>query len=98
MLGLHVEEAARDTIDIINNTMFGAIRFVLVERGHEPHDFMQRGGCFDIDPVARVVVDLMRDAVAWPAAEGMPEVSRSTTWHASLCYEDQGSELTQPWA
>ncbi|MGH8432476.1 MAG: hydantoinase/oxoprolinase family protein, partial [Solimonas sp.] len=31
-------------------------------------------------------------------AEGVPNGSRRITWHASLRYEDQGSELTLPWA
>ena len=149
-LGLGVEAAARGILDIINNTMQGAIRIVSVERGHDPKDFalvpfggagplhggalarligcptqlippapgvlsalgllasslraefsrscVQRGGRFDLDRIATVLAELTRDARAWLAGEGVPEASRRLSWHASLRYEDQGSELTLPWA
>jgi N-methylhydantoinase A len=38
-LGLTVEAAACGILDIVNNTMVGAIRLVSVERGHDPRDF-----------------------------------------------------------
>ncbi len=149
-LGLGVEEAARGILDIINNTMQGAIRIVSVERGHDPKDFalvpfggagplhggalarligcatqlipptpgvlsalgllasslraefsrscVQRRGRFDLDQIATLLAGLTHDAGAWLAAEGVPEASRRLSWHASLRYEDQGSELTLPWA
>ncbi len=149
-LGLGVEEAARGILDIINNTMQGAIRIVSVERGHDPKDFalvpfggagplhggalarligcatqlipptpgvlsalgllasslraefsrscVQRRGRFDLEQIATLLAGLTRDAGAWLATEGVPEASRRLSWHASLRYEDQGSELTLPWA
>lgn len=149
-LGLTVPEAARGILEIVDNTMLGAIRVVSVERGHDPRDFalvpfggagplhggalsrligcsvqlvppapgvlsalgllasslraefsrsaVQRGGRFDLDHIASVLAALSRDATEWLAAEGVPEGSRRVTWHASLRYEDQGSELTLPWA
>jgi N-methylhydantoinase A len=149
-LGLSVEAAARGILDIINNTMLGAIRIVSVERGHDPRDFVllpfggagplhggalarligcpiqlippapgvlsalgllasslraefplscvQRGGHFDLDRIATVFAELTDDAQEWLAAEGVPEASRRLSWHVSLRYEDQGSELTLPWA
>jgi N-methylhydantoinase A len=149
-LGLTVEEAAQGIIDIVNNTMVGAIRVVSVERGHDPQAFVlvpfggagplhggalarligcptqlippapgvlsalgllasplraefsrscvQRRGRFDLDHIATVFAALERDAVAWLAEEGVPEAARRITWHTSLRYEDQGSELTLPWS
>ena len=38
-LGLTVEAAACGVLDLVNNTMVGAIRLVSVERGHDPRDF-----------------------------------------------------------
>ncbi|MBJ3778152.1 hydantoinase/oxoprolinase family protein [Acuticoccus mangrovi] len=38
-LGLSVDAAARGILEIIDNTMVGAIRVVSVERGHDPADF-----------------------------------------------------------
>jgi N-methylhydantoinase A len=38
-LGLTLESAAQGILDIVNNTMVGAIRLVSVERGHDPRDF-----------------------------------------------------------
>lgn len=148
-LGLGVEAAARGILDIINNTMQGAIRIVSVERGHDPRDFalvpfggagplhggalarligcptqlippapgvlsalgllasslraefsrscVQRKGRFDLDQIATVFAELTRDAREWLDAEGVPEASRRLSAHASLRYEDQGSELTLPW-
>lgn len=148
-LGLSLEEAARGILDIVDNTMLGAIRVVSVERGHDPRDFalvpfggagplhggalsrligcpvqivppapgvlsalgllasslraefsrscVQRGGRFDLDRIASVFAALNRDAVAWLAAEGVAEDARRLSWHASLRYEDQGSELTLRW-
>ena len=59
---------------------------------------VQRGGRFDADRVAAVFAELARNAEAWLSAEGVPEASRRILWHASLRYENQGSELTLPWA
>jgi N-methylhydantoinase A len=59
---------------------------------------VQRGGRFDLDRIATVFAELARNAAAWLAAEGVPEAMRRTSWHASLRYEDQGSELALPWA
>jgi N-methylhydantoinase A len=59
---------------------------------------VQRGGRFDIDCIATVFAELARDAAAWLDAEGVPQGARRVTWHASLRYEDQGSEITLPWA
>ena len=59
---------------------------------------IQRGGRFDLDRIATVFSELARDATAWLAAEGVPEEARRVTWHASLRYEDQGSEITLPWS
>jgi N-methylhydantoinase A len=39
-LGLTVEAAACGVLDLVNNTMVGAIRLVSVERGHDPRDFV----------------------------------------------------------
>jgi N-methylhydantoinase A len=38
-LGLGLEAAACGILDIVNNTMVGAIRLVSVERGHDPREF-----------------------------------------------------------
>ncbi len=38
-LGLSLEAAASGILDIVNNSMVGAIRLVSVERGHDPRDF-----------------------------------------------------------
>lgn len=38
-LGLDLETAAQGILDIVNNNMFGAIRLVSVERGHDPREF-----------------------------------------------------------
>ena len=38
-LGLGLEAAACGILDIVNNTMVGAIRLVSVERGHDPRRF-----------------------------------------------------------
>ena len=149
-LGLSVDEAARGILEIVDNTMLGAIRVVSVERGHDPRDFalvpfggagplhggalsrligcpvqlippapgvlsalgllasslraefsrscVQRSGRFDLDQIAAVFTGLGRDAADWLAAEGVPEAARRIGWHASLRYQDQGSELTLPWA
>ncbi len=59
---------------------------------------VQRGGRFDLGRIATVFAELARDAEAWLAAEGVPQEARQVTWHASLRYEDQGSEITLPWA
>jgi N-methylhydantoinase A len=39
-LGLSVEAAAHGMIEILNNTMVGAIRAISIERGHDPRDFV----------------------------------------------------------
>lgn len=148
-LGLSLDEAARGILEIVDNTMLGAIRVVSVERGHDPRDFVlvpfggagplhggalsrligcpvqlippapgvlsalgllasslraefsrscvQRAGRFDTDQIASVFAALERDALAWLAAEGVAENARRISRHASLRYEDQGSELTLPW-
>jgi N-methylhydantoinase A len=59
---------------------------------------VQRRGRFDLEQIATLLAGLTRDAGAWLATEGVPEASRRLSWHASLRYEDQGSELTLPWA
>ncbi|WP_375593223.1 hydantoinase/oxoprolinase family protein [Algihabitans albus] len=38
-LGLSVKAAAEGIIDIVNENMFGALRLVSVEQGHDPRDF-----------------------------------------------------------
>ena len=38
-MGLSIEQAAEDTINIINETMYGAVRLVSVEQGYDPRDF-----------------------------------------------------------
>ncbi|MBS0525133.1 MAG: hydantoinase/oxoprolinase family protein [Proteobacteria bacterium] len=149
-LGLSVDEAARGILEIVDNTMLGAIRVVSVERGHDPRDFVlvpfggagplhggalsrligcpvqlvppapgvlsalgllasslraefsrscvQRKGRFDLDQIDAAFADLERDARAWLAAEGVADTARRISRHASLRYEDQGSELTLRWA
>jgi N-methylhydantoinase A len=39
-LGLRLEAAAQGILDIVNNTMVGALRLVSVERGYDPRDFV----------------------------------------------------------
>ena len=58
---------------------------------------VQRGGRFDTARIDTVFAELARDAASWLTAEGVPDSSRQITWHASLRYENQGSELTLPW-
>lgn len=58
---------------------------------------VQRGGRFDAEQIDAVFHALARDAEEWLAAEGVPFASRRISWHASLRYENQGSELTLPW-
>jgi 5-oxoprolinase (ATP-hydrolysing) len=38
-MGLSIEQAAEDMINIINETMYGAVRLVSVEQGYDPRDF-----------------------------------------------------------
>ncbi|MBV9749836.1 MAG: hydantoinase/oxoprolinase family protein, partial [Acetobacteraceae bacterium] len=38
-LGLKLQRAAEGIINIVNETMFGALRLVSVEQGHDPRDF-----------------------------------------------------------
>lgn len=38
-MGLSIEQAAEDIINIINETMYGAVRLVSVEQGYDPRDF-----------------------------------------------------------
>ena len=38
-MGLTLEQAAQGIIDIVNENMFGALRLVTVQRGHDPRDF-----------------------------------------------------------
>ena len=38
-MGLSIEQAAEDIINIINETIFGAVRLVSVEQGYDPRDF-----------------------------------------------------------
>ncbi len=42
-LGLSVKEAAAGIIDIVNENMYGALRLVSVEQGHDPRDFALMG-------------------------------------------------------
>ncbi len=58
---------------------------------------VQRKGRFDLDQIGEVFAGLQRDASDWLTAEGVDEKARRLSWHASLRYEDQGSELTLPW-
>lgn len=58
---------------------------------------VQRGGRFDAEQIDAVFHALARDAEEWLVAEGVPFASRRISWHASLRYENQGSELTLPW-
>ena len=39
ILGRSVEEAAEGIVDIVNENMFGALRLVSIEQGHDPRDF-----------------------------------------------------------
>jgi N-methylhydantoinase A len=59
---------------------------------------VQRKGRFDLARIGEVFAGLEGDALDWLAAEGVAENARRISWHASLRYEDQGSELTLPWA
>ena len=38
-MGLSLEEAAAGIYDIVNETMYGALRLVSVEKGYDPRDF-----------------------------------------------------------
>ncbi|HYF09363.1 MAG TPA: hydantoinase/oxoprolinase family protein [Acetobacteraceae bacterium] len=58
---------------------------------------VQRGGRFDLDRINTTFAELAREAEAWLADEGVPEAARRIGGHASLRYENQGSELTLPW-
>src|SRR5262249_44425347 len=58
---------------------------------------VQRKGRFDLAQIAEVFQGLERDALGWLQEEGVAESARRLSWHASLRYEDQGSELTLPW-
>ena len=58
---------------------------------------VQRGGRFDAEQIDAVFQALARDAEGWLVAEGVPQAARRISWHASLRYENQGSELTLPW-
>jgi N-methylhydantoinase A len=58
---------------------------------------VQRKGRFDLGQIAETFASLERDALQWLAAEGVPAQAQRITWHASLRYEDQGSELTLAW-
>src|SRR5262249_20813679 len=59
---------------------------------------VQRKGHFDTDQIASVFADLDRDAREWLTEEGVADSARRISRHASLRYEDQGTELTLPWA
>jgi len=59
---------------------------------------VQRKGRFDLAQITDVFQGLDRDAIDWLAEEGVSESARRISWHASLRYEDQGSELTLAWS
>ncbi|MBM3650252.1 MAG: hydantoinase/oxoprolinase family protein [Alphaproteobacteria bacterium] len=59
---------------------------------------VQRKGRFDLAQIAEVFQGLERDALQWLDDEGVGADARRLAWHASLRYEDQGSELTLPWS
>ena len=58
---------------------------------------VQRKGRFDLAQITEVFQGLERDALEWLEEEGVSDNARRISWHASLRYEDQGSELTLPW-
>jgi N-methylhydantoinase A len=59
---------------------------------------VQRKGRFDLAQIAEVFAGLERDALQWLKEEGVPQSAQRIGWHASLRYEDQGSELTLAWS
>jgi N-methylhydantoinase A len=63
-LELSVEDAAQGIIDIVNENMFGALRLVSVQRGHDPRDFalIAFGGAGPLHANA-----LAQLAGSWPA-------------------------------
>jgi 5-oxoprolinase (ATP-hydrolysing) len=62
-MGIPLEQAAEDIINIVNETMFGAVRNVSVEQGYDPRDhaFVGFGGAGPMH--ANAVGDLLG---AWP--------------------------------
>jgi N-methylhydantoinase A len=58
---------------------------------------VQRKGRFDLGQIAEVFAGLERDALEWLQEEGVADSARRMSWHASLRYEEQGSELALPW-
>ncbi len=59
---------------------------------------VQRKGRFDLGQIGEVFQGLERDALDWLTEEGVSDSARRISWHASLRYEDQGSELTLAWS
>jgi N-methylhydantoinase A len=58
-LGIGLYEAARGIIDIVNETMFGALRMISVQQGYDPRDFALMGfggaGPLHINAIARLM-------------------------------------------
>jgi N-methylhydantoinase A len=63
-LKVHLYEAARGIIDIVNENMFGALRMISVQQGYDPRDFALMGfggaGPLHVNAVARLMG-------SWPA-------------------------------
>jgi len=59
---------------------------------------LQRAGAIDLGLVARVFAELEAEALAWFAAERVPEAARRIRRQASLRYRHQGFELFVPWS
>ena len=58
-LGIDLMAAARGIIDIVNETMFGALRMISVQQGYDPRDFALMGfggaGPLHVNAVARLM-------------------------------------------
>jgi N-methylhydantoinase A len=58
-LGIGLYQAARGIIDIVNETMFGALRMISVQQGYDPRDFALMGfggaGPLHINSIARLM-------------------------------------------
>jgi len=58
----------------------------------------QRAGSIDVERVASVLDELTANANRWLEEEGVPTDARRISWLASMRYENQGFELSIPWA
>ena len=58
----------------------------------------QRAGSIDVERVASVLDELTASANRWLEEEGVPPDARRISWLASMRYENQGFELSIPWA